>query len=56
MRLASSVGDERRPSRPTATRLPPISATIEPKVRPIAKASASVSVSADDAAYVVFAQ
>src|SRR5579883_2368621 len=40
----SSAGELRRPSRPTAIRLPSFSATIEPKLRPMACASASCSV------------
>jgi hypothetical protein len=40
-----SIGEDSLPSQPTATRVPPLSATIEPKVRPIANASASVRVS-----------
>src|SRR6185437_4092653 len=42
---SSSIGELSRPSRPTATRLPPASDTICAKARPIAWASAAVSVS-----------
>src|SRR5215469_11146260 len=40
----SSAGELNLPSRPTATRLPPLSPTTAAKLRPIARASASCSV------------